>query len=93
MITSRNLTRHELIGLPVRVVDATNPALRGIAGIVVDETRQMIAVADGTRVRRVAKAACVFRFTLPDGAETEVPGRALVAPPERRTAREKRRER
>ena len=91
MITPRNLTRHELIGLTVRVVEATNPALRGIAGTVVDETRQMIAVHNGTRVRRVAKAACVFRFTLPDGSEVEVPGRALVAPPERRIAREKRR--
>ncbi|MDD1657844.1 MAG: ribonuclease P protein component 1 [Methanomicrobiales archaeon] len=93
MITPRNLTRHEFIGLGVRVVEATNPALRGIAGTVVDETRQMIAVASGTRVRRVAKVACVFRFTLPDGSEVEVPGRALVAPPERRIAREKRRER
>ncbi len=91
MITARNLPRHELIGLSVRVVEATNPALRGIAGIVVDETRQMIAVADGHRVRRVAKAACVFRFTLPDGSEVQVPGRALVAPPERRIAKELRR--
>jgi ribonuclease P protein subunit POP4 len=91
MITPRNLPRHELIGLPVRVVEATNPALRGIAGIVVDETRQMIAVADGSRVRRVAKAVCVFRFTLPDGSEVQVPGRALVAPPERRISKELRR--
>ena len=90
MITPRNLTRHELIGLTVRVVEATNPALRGITGTVVDETRQMIAVHNGTRVRRVAKAACVFRFTLPDGSEVEVPGRVLVAPPERRISREKR---
>jgi ribonuclease P protein subunit POP4 len=91
MITPRNLTRHELIGLPVRVVEATNPAQRGIGGTVVDETRQMIAVHNGTRVRRVAKAACVFRFTLPDGSEVQVPGRALVAPPERRISKELRR--
>jgi ribonuclease P protein subunit POP4 len=91
MITPRNLTRHELIGLTVRVAEATSPALVGIAGVVVDETRQMIAVHNGTRVRRVAKVACTFRFTLPDGSEVEVPGRALVAPPERRIAREKRR--
>ncbi|MDD1660140.1 MAG: ribonuclease P protein component 1 [Methanomicrobiales archaeon] len=90
MITPRNLPRHELIGLDVRVVEATSPALVGIAGTVVDETRQMIAVHNGTRVRRVAKAACVFRFTLPDGSEVQVPGRALVALPERRIAREKR---
>jgi ribonuclease P protein subunit POP4 len=43
-LTPERLPRHELIGLPVRVVDAANPDLVGIAGRVVRETAGTLVV-------------------------------------------------
>jgi len=43
-LTPETLPRHELVGLPVRVVDAANPDLVGIAGRVVSETASTLVV-------------------------------------------------
>lgn len=85
------LPRHELVGLPVRVVDATNPDLVGIEGTVVSETTNTLVVgteeegvaASGTR--QVPKAAATFEFELPSGRYVTVEGERLVARPARRT--------
>jgi ribonuclease P protein subunit POP4 len=69
-ITPETLTRHELNGLRVEVVDASNPDLVGIAGRVVVETRGTLHVDDGSRVRQVQKQGATFQFVLP-GDDTE----------------------
>ncbi|WP_101294443.1 ribonuclease P protein component 1 [Halegenticoccus soli] len=52
-ISPETLTRHELNGLPVRVADAANPDLVGIAGRVVIETMNTLHVDTGaTKARR-----------------------------------------
>ncbi|SEN06184.1 ribonuclease P protein subunit Rpp29 [Halorientalis persicus] len=92
-LTPATLTRHELIGRPVRVVAASNPDLVGIAGEVVMETTRTLSVegsANGERrVWQVPKADATFEFTLDDG-DTQVvtvEGEQLVARPARRTER------
>ncbi|WP_135828256.1 ribonuclease P protein component 1 [Halorussus halobius] len=65
-LTPETLTRHELNGLPVRVVDAANPALVGIEGRVVAETRGTLSVASADRVRQVQKQGSTFEFALTD---------------------------
>ena len=65
-LTPENLTRHELIGLPVRVVDAANPALVGIEGRVVAETQGTLSVESGSRVRQVQKQGSTFEFAITD---------------------------
>lgn len=65
-LTPETLTRHELNGLPVRVVDAANPALVGIEGRVVAETRGTLRVASADRVRQVQKQGSKFEFALTD---------------------------
>ncbi|MFB6206716.1 MAG: ribonuclease P protein component 1 [Haloglomus sp.] len=68
MPTPETLPRHELVGLWVRVADATHDGYVGIAGRVVDETQQTLAVAaaeSGGGVRQVPKAAATFEFRLP----------------------------
>ncbi|MFC4551977.1 MULTISPECIES: ribonuclease P protein component 1 [Halorussus] len=65
-LTPENLTRHELIGLPVRVVDAANPSLVGIEGRVVAETQGTLSVESGSRVRQVQKQGSTFEFAITD---------------------------
>ncbi|SDM59201.1 ribonuclease P protein subunit POP4 [Halogranum gelatinilyticum] len=71
-LTPETLLRHELNGLPVRVVDAANPDLVGIAGRVVVETMQTLHVDDGTRVRQVPKRGATLEFALTQGEPASV---------------------
>jgi len=80
-LTPETLTRHELIGLRVAVVDAPNPDLVGTCGRVVGETMRTLRVAgesasaatdgrdgdaDGAaRVRQVPKRDSTLEFELP----------------------------
>jgi ribonuclease P protein subunit POP4 len=50
MPAPETLTRHELIGLPVRVADATHDGYVGVAGRVVDETQRTLLVESGVAV-------------------------------------------
>jgi ribonuclease P protein subunit POP4 len=84
MITPRNVVRHELIGLDVLVVGASNPASIGITGQIVDETRNMLIVNTRIGIKKIQKDTGVFRITLPDGIVVDVRGSALVMAPEKR---------
>ena len=84
MITPRNVVRHELIGLDVLVVGASNPATIGITGQIIDETRNMLIVNTRVGVKKIQKDTGVFRITLPDGTVVDVRGSALVMAPEKR---------
>lgn len=90
MITPKNILRHELIGLPVEVVRASNPAQQGIAGRIVDETRNMVVIETPRGTKRIEKAHVTFRITVPDGTVVDVSGSALVSQPEKRITKEKR---
>ncbi|MBB6644825.1 ribonuclease P protein component 1 [Halobellus ruber] len=85
-LTPETLTRHELNGLRVAVVDAPNPDLVGTAGRVVGETMRTLRVAvepsapgDGasdasvaaSRVKQVPKRGSTFEFELPPGDDPE----------------------
>ena len=84
MISPQNVIRHELIGLDVLVVHASNPAQAGISGRIIDETRNMLIIAAERGVRRIPKRMSTFRITLPDGRMVEVNGSVLVMTPEKR---------
>ena len=94
-LTPATLPRHELIGLPVRVVDASHSPHVGVAGEVVMETTRTLSVEgisdSGTeRVWQVPKADATFEFTTSEGGDTQVvtvDGERLVARPARRTER------
>jgi len=84
MITPYNILRHELIGLEVEIVDATNPSLIGIKGRVVDETRNTLVIEkyNGKEVV-IPKDVAVFKFKLKD-KYVKVIGSLLVGRPEDR---------
>ena len=85
-LTPETLTRHELVGLDVEVVAASNPDAVGISGRVVMETTQLLTIERDTRVWHVPKDSATFAFDLPSGERVRVEGERLVARPARRTA-------
>jgi len=84
MISPRNILRHELIGLDVSVVEASNPLHCGISGMIIDETRNTLLIRTPCGNRRIQKQYSRFRIILPDGTRVILNGSALVSAPERR---------
>ncbi len=84
MISSRNVLRHELIGLDVLVSGASNPHQRGLSGRIVDETRNLLMIETPGGVKRIAKMHSTFRVSLPSGELVEIDGSVLVLAPEKR---------
>lgn len=86
-ISPSNILRHELIGLSVHVRKSLCRSYQCIRGEVVDETRNMLYIKSGLRIKAVPKAACKFVFTLKDGVKVEVDGVKLLGRPEDRLKR------
>lgn len=78
------IIRHELIGLSAKVSKATNNALCGLKGTVIDESKNTITLFDGERSMMVPKDVATFRLTLKDGTLVQVDGYRLVGRPENR---------
>lgn len=83
-ITSQSLLKHELIGLPVRIVRSTHLGHVGISGTVVDETQNMLLILHDGKQKNVPKKTSVFQFSLPDGSLVEVNGVEIAKRPEDR---------
>jgi len=84
MISSRNVLRHELIGLDVLVSGATNPGQRGLSGRIIDETRNLLVIETPKGIKRIAKMHSIFRVSLPSRELVEIDGSVLVLAPEKR---------
>ncbi|RQH00454.1 ribonuclease P protein component 1 [Natrarchaeobius oligotrophus] len=71
-LTPETLPRHELNGLPVRVVDSDDETRVGLEGRVVIETANTLSIEirvdGGSRVVTVPKSGSVFEFAITDDA-------------------------
>lgn len=83
-ITPQNLVRHELISLPVKIVESTDPTQKGLSGRIIDESYNTLKIETKDDEKTVIKENCVFVFTLPDKQKVEVNGKLLVSRPEDR---------
>ena len=89
-ITPENIHRHELIGLNVEIVKASDKQMIGIKGLIVDETKHMLIIdslkdhSDEAHRVKIPKKDCTFRFNLPAGQLVDVEGRLLNLKPENR---------
>ena len=68
MLSPETLTRHELVGLPVRVADADSDAYVGIAGRVLFETFGTLVVRTESGDKQVPKTGTTFEFAVVDEA-------------------------
>ena len=84
-LTAETLVRHELVGLDVRVVSASNPDSIGIEGEVVTETTRTLGIETDGQVSHVPKESATFEWTLPSGEVVRTAGERLLARPARRT--------
>lgn len=84
MISLTNIIYHELICLEAKVVDSKIRSLVGLNGKVVMETRNMLYLCDGKKVRAVPKKVSLFEFTLPSGQTIKLSGTSIIGRPENR---------
>jgi ribonuclease P protein subunit POP4 len=84
MITPYNVLRHELVGLKAKVIEAAHPGYIGIAGEVVDETKNTLALEVEGVKKKVPKDGAVFELTLPDKTRVRVDGKLLAERSEER---------
>ncbi|MFH1978500.1 MAG: ribonuclease P protein component 1 [Candidatus Aenigmatarchaeota archaeon] len=83
MISPKNLVRHELIGLEVRITDSSNKKQIGLSGKVVDESRNLLTVETDKGEKKFAKEHCTFSFKV-DSEWIKIEGKLLLARPEDR---------
>ena len=83
-ITPRNLVRHELIGLDVKIKESKNPSQVGLKGRVVGETYSTLRIETDKGEKIIPKDIAIFIFTLPNGTKVQVDGKLLIGRPEDR---------
>jgi ribonuclease P protein subunit POP4 len=91
MKVTASIVQHEFIGLETKVVRSSNPKVVGIAGKVVDETRNTLTILHKGKRRVVIKDTSVFDFVMLDGTIVEMDGRVIVGRPEDRIKKRPRR--
>jgi ribonuclease P protein subunit POP4 len=86
MRNAKNLVRHEIIGLNVKIAGSKNPKMLAINGKVIDETRNTFIIEKVDRREAViAKEDCIFSFHLPEEKHwVMIDGKILIARPEDR---------
>jgi ribonuclease P protein subunit POP4 len=83
MITPYNILRHELIGLPVRIVSASHEGYK-CEGELIDETRDTIKIKTDAGVKTLPKDCITLELSLPQGEVMQIDGKLLVSRPEER---------
>jgi len=84
MIDTKNLVRHELIGLHCEIEDSTAIQNKGLSGRVVDESRNTLTIEVKKKEKVFVKEECMFMFTIPSGSKVSIEGKLLVGRPEDR---------
>lgn len=83
MITPKNIYKHELIGLEVKIVDASHKNYTKVKGRVVDETKNMLMIDHDGVEKSIPKKNTTFRFKI--NGSVDVDGSKLLYRPEDRT--------
>ncbi len=86
-INGSNLHAHEFIGLMVTVSGSLDPTKIGVAGLVRDETKNMLTIQVRDRFLRIPKDGSKFTFDLPAGDRVVVEGSSIQFRPEDRIKR------
>ena len=73
----RDIPGQELIGLEAEVVNATNKQLKGIKGIIVDETKNTLVLEQDSKTKVVLKEQVVLKIKI-DGHVVRIDGKMLL---------------
>ena len=83
MVTTKNILKHELIGLEIEVVEANNKTLVGLKGKVVDETRNTLIIKSQKGEKKILKKNLKIQIEV-SGEKIIITGKKLVGRPEDR---------
>jgi ribonuclease P protein subunit POP4 len=89
-ITKDNLHMHELIGLDVRIISATDGGLVGLSGRIVDETKNTFRIEISDKVKTLQKNGCILKANV-GNKEFKIEGSKLRFRPEDRIKKAKNR--
>ncbi len=84
MKVTPDIVQQEFIGLQAKVVRSLQPNYVGIAGKVLDETRNTITILHENKEKVIVKNVSVFNFTFADGTIVEIDGKVFTGRPEDR---------
>ena len=77
MITTENITRHELIGLETSIVGSNNSQVVGLHGKIIDETKSMLTLETSTGIKHMSKVDSIWKFNL-NGVTSVVDGKSIA---------------
>jgi len=79
MIPTKKFIKGEFIGRRIKVLECTDPSLKGIEGTIVDETKNMFTIETNHHIKKIAKTIATFEI---DGRIVE--GKRIAYRPEDR---------
>jgi ribonuclease P protein subunit POP4 len=87
-VTPKNVLKHELIGLFARIVESPDPTLRGMSGMIVFETKNMISIRKDSIIRQAAKKGAKKIELQTHSGACFISGSTLIGRPEDRISRD-----
>lgn len=91
MKVTPSIIEQEFIGLEAKVTKSSNLSNIGIAGTIINETRNTLIILQDNRKKTVVKNQAIFHFTFPDTSIVEIDGKILTGRPEDRLKKRVRR--
>ena len=91
MHVTPSIVQNEFIGLETKVVKCSNPNVVGIAGRIVNETRNTFTILHNIDEKVVIKDTAIFDFVLPDRTVVKIDGKVVLGRPEDRVKKRLRR--
>ena len=85
-IKLKDFTKHELVGLNIKVIDSKNKDNKGIEGKIIDETKNTITIMHKSKKKLLFKNNIKFETTI-ENKKIEVDGKVLAKRPEERIKR------
>ena len=64
MITTENITSHELIGLNTEITQSTNAQVVGLNGRIIDETKSMFKINTIKGIKSIPKSTSSWKFSI-----------------------------
>lgn len=84
-MATKDVARHEFIGLNAKIDESRNKSLAGMQGTIIDETKNTFTMLTEKRERKtIIKKDCQIIFSLRNGEKAKINGKILVAKPEDR---------
>lgn len=80
---AEKLIKSELIGLKIKVISSKNSANKGLQGVIVDETKNTLAIKTAKGRKKLIKKDCVFELEF-EKQKIRIKGSILAKRPEER---------